>query len=293
VKAAIVASWLCLLAATPAGAGDLHLHGALEQGGLVEGTAAPGTTLAIDGKNLALAPDGSFVFGFGRDAKTATLAITWPDGKRETRTLSIAPRKWRVQRIDGLPAREVTPSSADLARIGAESALLRAARHRATRAAWFRGGFVWPTVGRISGVYGSQRILNGEPRQPHLGVDIAARAGTAVVAAADGVVSLVHGGMFFTGKTVAIDHGLGISTIYAHLGTVLVKPGERVERGQEIGGVGSTGRATGPNLHWGLNWFDVRLDPSLAVGSKPVRLGDSVGKPAARASGLRPASVQP
>ena len=292
MKLALAALVAGALAASSAAAADLHLRGALEQGGLVEGTAAPGATVTLDGRRLAVAPDGSFVFGFGRDAKrVATLAVVWPDGRHEKQTLSIAGRKWRIQRIDGLPTREVTPSPQDMVRIKAESALLREARHRASLATWFRSGFVWPVAGRISGVYGSQRVLNGEPRQPHLGVDIAAPAGTPIIAPADGVVSLVQDDMFFTGGTVAIDHGLGVGTIYVHLSAILVKPGQRVKRGQVIGRVGKTGRATGPNLHWGLNWFDVRLDPSLAVGPRPVRLGDAVGE--APASGIRPASVQP
>jgi len=294
MKVRFVALLLVALGAPPAGAAELHLEGALEQGGLVEGVAAPGARVTLDGKKLALAPDGSFAFGFGRDAKAAAMiAVIWPDGRRETRALSIARREWRIQRIDGLPERAVTPTPEDMARIRQESLLLRKARHRATLAAWFRGGFVWPAAGRLSGIYGSQRILNGEPRQPHLGVDIAAPAGTPIVAAADGVVSLVHDGMFFTGKTMAIDHGLGVSTIYAHMSAILVKPGQHVKRGEQIGRVGKTGRATGPNLHWGLNWFDVRLDPSLAIGSGPARLGAVVGEPAAPASGIRPAAVQP
>jgi murein DD-endopeptidase MepM/ murein hydrolase activator NlpD len=292
VKAILAALASAALAVLPANAAELHLRGVFTQGGLIQGMTAPGATITLDGKRLAIGSDGGFVFGFGRDAKrTSTLAVAWPDGRRETKTLSIAPREWRVQRIDGLPRREVTPSPRDLARIAAESALLGEARHRATPATWFRGGFVWPVAGRISGVYGSQRILDGEPRQPHSGVDIAAPAGTPVVAPADGVVALVHHDMFFTGATVAIDHGLGVGTIYAHLSAVLVKPGQRVTRGQPIGRVGKTGRATGPNLHWGLNWFDVRLDPSLAVASQPVRLGDVIG--AAASSGLRPAAMQP
>ena len=294
MRMGLVALLLAALAAPSAQAAGLHLKGALEQGGLVEGVAAPGAQVTLDGKKLALAPDGSFAFGFGRDAKTAaTLAVVWPDGKRETRTLSIARREWRIQRIDGLPERAVTPTPEDMVRIRAESLLLRKARHRATLAAWFRGGFVWPAAGKISGIYGSQRILNGEPRQPHLGVDIAAPVGTPIVAAADGVVSLVHDSMFFTGKTLAIDHGLGVSTIYAHMSALLVKAGDRVKRGQPIGRIGKTGRVTGPHLHWSLTWFDIRLDPSLALGSQPARLGAVVVEAAAPASGVRPAAVQP
>ena len=270
------------LIVSAAQAAEWRLDGALTQGGLVRGAAVPGARITLDGKPVALAPDGGFVIGFGRDARpTATLAVTWPDGRRETRALAIAPRSYRIQRIDGLPERKVTPAPADLVRIRAESALLRKARERATPESWFRGGFVWPASGRISGIYGSQRILNGKPRRPHLGVDIAAPVGTPIVAAADGVVALAHADMFFTGRTLVLDHGLGLGSVYAHMSAVSVKPGDRVRRGQRVGAIGRSGRVTGPHLHWSLTWFDERLDPSLAVAPVPVALGAEVG-PAGR-----------
>jgi len=268
--ARLLAPILAITCFAPAFAAEVTLDRAARQGGLVLGRAAPGAEIMLDGQTVAVAADGSFALGFSRDAgPKALLSVRWPDGRSERRTLSVAKRKWRVQRIDGLPGRKVTPNAADLKRIRADSAAIRAVRDRPTPEPWFRGGFVWPALGRISGVYGSQRILNGEPRQPHLGLDIAAPAGTPVAAAADGVVALAHPDMFFTGKTVLIDHGLGVGTSYSHLSRIAVRPGQRVSKGQVIGRIGKTGRATGPHLHWGLTWNRVRLDPGLVVGPMP------------------------
>ena len=256
-----------MLCAAPAFAAELTLDRAARQGGLVLGQAAPGAVVALDGKRVLVGADGSFALGFSRDAGPgATLSVRWPDGRTETRTLSVAKRKWRVQRIDGLPRRKVTPREEDLKRIRADSAAIRAVRDRPTPQPWYRNGFVWPVRGRISGVYGSQRVLNGKPRRPHLGLDIAAPAGTPVAAAADGVVALAHPDMFFTGKTVLIDHGLGVGTSYSHMSAIAVRPGQRVTKGQVIGRIGKTGRATGPHLHWGLTWYRVQLDPAQVVG---------------------------
>jgi len=253
-----------------AAAGALVLDRAARQGGLVLGRAAPGAVVTLDGKNVAVGDDGSFALGFSRDAAPrAALAVRWADGRAERRMLAVAKRKWRVQRIDGLPPGKVTPGARDLKRIAADGAAIRAVRDHPTREPWFRSGFVWPAIGRISGVYGSQRILNGKPRRPHLGLDIAAPAGTPVVAAADGVVALARPDMFFTGKTVLIDHGLGVGTSYSHMSAISVTQGQRVAKGQRIGSIGQTGRATGPHLHWGLAWYRLRLDPRLMVGPMP------------------------
>ncbi|MFQ5972971.1 MAG: M23 family metallopeptidase, partial [Alphaproteobacteria bacterium] len=168
-----------------------------------------------------------------------------------------------------LPPRKVTPSEEDLARIRREAARIQAARARDSAEGWFLDGFRWPVRGRLTGVYGSQRILNGEPRAPHLGVDIAAPRGTPVHAAARGFVALAEADLFFTGGTVVLDHGHGVSTIYSHLDTLEVSAGVVVEQGQRLGTVGSTGRSTGPHLDWRVNWFQVRLDPVLVAGPMP------------------------
>lgn len=259
---------VCLLVSLIShGVSALTLDGEATQGGLLIGKTEPGAMVTLDDKPVPVTPQGDFLIGFGRDAKKeAALSVVYANGKAERRTIKVTPRKYRIQRIDGLPSRKVEPKKQDIERIVAEQKLFRAARARLTPESWFRGGFVWPAKGRISGVYGSQRILNGKPRRPHLGVDVAAPVGTKVFAAADGIVALAHEDMFFTGRTIHIDHGLGLGTVYAHLSRLHVKKGERVKKGQLIGRIGKTGRATGPHLHWGMTLGSVRLDPALVVG---------------------------
>ena len=257
-----------------AAASELHLEGELVQGGLVRGQAAPGTRVWLDGQELRVSEDGWFVFGFDRDAPAAAeLALVHPDGREAQQRLEVAARTYRVQRIESLPPRQVTPSAADLARIEAEAELLAAARRRDSRRGGFTEPAAWPTTGPISGIYGSQRILNGEPRAPHRGVDVAAPAGTPVGAMASGVVSLAAPAMYYTGGTVIVDHGHGLHSIYAHLQDVLVEVGQEVAQGATLGTVGATGRATGPHLHFGVYWFERALDPALLVGPMPEPLG--------------------
>jgi murein DD-endopeptidase MepM/ murein hydrolase activator NlpD len=246
----------------------VDLAGALVQGGLVRGQAAPGSMVWLDGRSLRVTADGRFVLGFGRDAPgSAELLVRVPAGEERRYVLQIAPRSYQVQRIDGLPPRQVTPSEADLAKIRADVALLAAAKARDSALHGFAEQMAWPVIGPISGVYGSQRILNGAPRTPHRGVDIAAPAGTPVGAMASGVVSLAEPDMYFTGGTVMVDHGHGLHSIYVHLAEVRVTVGQQLSRGQALGTVGATGRATGPHLHWGVYWFDQAVDPALLVGA--------------------------
>lgn len=267
-RAVLLAAALLALAA-PAHA-QVTFQGHFEQGGLVYGHTVPGAQVSLDGQKLRLMPDGEFLLGFGRDAApTASLDITYPDGRHETKALTVAAREWQTQRIEGLPQRKVTPRPDDLARIKHDIAEVTAARARDTDAPLFRTGFDWPALGPITGVYGTARILNGEPRQPHYGVDIAAPPGTPVLAAADGIVSMVDEDMFFTGKTLILDHGYGLSTTYMHMSAITVKPGERVKQGEMIGRVGATGRVTGPHLDWRVNLYETRLDPALLVPPMP------------------------
>jgi murein DD-endopeptidase MepM/ murein hydrolase activator NlpD len=262
----VVVAWLLGSAA----ATELDLAGELVQGGLVRGKVAPDTVVWLDGRSLRVTADGWFVFGFGRDAPASAELLTRAPNREERRhILQIAPRTYRVQRIDGLPPRKVTPSEADLAKIHADAALLDAAKERDTVARGFTEQMTWPAIGPISGVYGSQRILNGEPRTPHRGVDVAAPAGALVGAVASGVVSLAEADMYFTGGTVMLDHGHGLHSIYVHLGEVRVTVGQQLRQGQTLGTVGATGRATGPHLHWGVYWFDQAVDPALLVGAMP------------------------
>ena len=260
-------AWVLLIAA-PAAA--VELNGPLTQGGLIIGTAVPGTSVAYEGRNLRVDPQsGTFVFGIGRDqGPKAALAITHPDGRVETRTLTIAPRQWKIERIDGLPSSTVTPPPDVLKRIRREGALINAARARDSTTMDFAQGFVLPAAGRFSGFYGSQRILNGKPRRPHYGLDVAGPVGTPVHAAAAGEVVLAEADLFYTGGTVAIDHGHGLTTIYSHMSSVDVKVGDSVAQGAPIGAIGATGRVTGPHLDWRINWFNVRLDPQLVLPKK-------------------------
>ena len=264
--ASLLLACVLALSAFPARAVEIAFTGDFVQGGLVIGSTVPNAKVVVDGKPVRVSPKGDFLIGFGRDAKgSAEIRVTTPDGISEVRRIAIADRDFPVQRIDGLPPKQVTPDPETLKRIRAEGALIAAARKLDTAAPYFRSGFVWPAKGRVSGVFGSQRILNGEPRAPHSGTDIAAPAGTPVLATADGVVALVHPNMFFTGKTVMIDHGHGLMSVYGHMREILVKKGDVVRRGQPIGKVGSSGRATGAHLHWGISLFATRLDPALLV----------------------------
>jgi murein DD-endopeptidase MepM/ murein hydrolase activator NlpD len=263
---------IALLASTPALADDIEFTGHFTQGGLVQGRVPPGTRVTLDGRDLRVGADGTFLIGFGRDVQGATLGVTYADGRSETRALAVEKRSWHIQRVDGLPQQTVTPNEEELKRIRAEGAQAREARMIDSAEPLFRTGFVWPVIGPISGVYGSQRILNGEPRAPHFGVDIAAPAGTPVVATADGTVALAHD-MLLSGKTLIVDHGYGLSSVYYHLSEIAVAAGDRVSKGQVIGKVGATGRATGPHLHWGMNLFDIRLDPALLVPPMPASDG--------------------
>ncbi len=260
------------IAAPPAAA--LDLKGNFTQGGLVVGRVAPGDSVTLDGQAVRVAADGAFLIGFGRDAAAAAeLAVTYDDGTGESRHLAVKQRRYKVQRINGLARRKVTPSDADLARIHADNALIGAVRRRDTDRDYFKSGFTWPVQGPLSGVFGSRRILNGKPKNPHNGTDIAAAEGSLITAPADGVVALVGDDMFYTGKTVMIDHGFGLTTVYAHMSEILVVEGAEVRRGDPIGRVGDSGRVSGPHLHWGVALFATRLDPALLAGpmgsSKP------------------------
>ena len=259
-----------LLTAAPALADPLTLDGPIEQGGLVHGRTEPGAKVTLDGRAVRVAADGGFVFGFGRDAPaTAALDIALPDGSRHHRDLAVEQRHYDIQRIDGLPQQQVTPDPETMARIKREAGEIAQARAVDSDLGFFEERFVWPALGPISGVYGSQRILNGEPRAPHMGLDIAAPRGSPVLAAAAGTVTLAERDLFFTGGTVIIDHGYGLATTYQHMDRVDVAVGQHVAAGEPIGIVGATGRVTGPHLHWALNWYDVRLDPALAIGPMP------------------------
>ncbi len=251
-------------------AASLSLDGRFEQGGMVIGTVPPGSTAAVNGTRVRVSPDGVFVFGFGRDhGPDVGIAVTYPDGGGEKRRLKVAKRQYRIQRIDGLPPKMVTPPPDVLKRIRAENARIAAVRRRDSATTWFADGWIWPARGIVSGVFGSQRVLNGKPRRPHYGIDVAAAKGTPVVAPTDAVVAMAEGDLYYTGGTVMLDHGHGITSVYSHLSRVTVKAGQTVAQGDVIGAVGSTGRSTGPHLDWRINWFKERLDPAFLVPPMP------------------------
>lgn len=265
---------LCLLLAACAAPGraaepPVSLKGSFVQGGLAVGRAPVGSHITLSGTRVKQRADGRFLIGFGRDAKPEAVLRVRHKGASVTRRLTIKERRYRIQRIDGLPPRMVTPPKEVLARIRADIKLIRGARLADTPEPFFDSGFIWPVQGRISGVYGSQRILNGKPRRPHFGIDIAAPKGTPVRAAAAGVVRVASPDMYYTGGTVLIDHGFGLNSVYSHLARVSVKPGQPVAKGAVIGTVGSTGRSTGAHLDWRVNLFLTRLDPALLVPPMP------------------------
>jgi len=243
------------------------LRGHAVQGGLLRGHVDPGARVWVAGAPVKVGPDGAFLIGFSRKAPPRVrIEVALPGAPRVSHDLTVGQRDYKVQRIDGLPVSKVSPSSDALKRIGYDNAAIKAARQRASNTPLFTGGFQWPLMGTLTGVYGSQRILNGAARSPHLGVDIAASEGTPLLAPADAVVALVHDDMFFTGKTLILDHGHGLTSVYAHMSHMAVSEGQLVEAGQVIGAVGQSGRATGPHLHWGVHLEGVGLDPALLVG---------------------------
>ncbi len=261
-----------LLAPSIAVAGQFALDGPLVQGGLLRGVTEPGAEVTFEGRRVRVSVQGLFVVGFGRDdTGPFTLEVRHPDGTTTHRHLDIEKRDYRIQRIDGLPPKMVTPDAEALERIRRENARIAEVRARDTPEPLFAGGFAWPVEGPISGVYGSQRVLNGEPRRPHFGVDVAAPAGTPVKAPADGIVALAEEDLYYTGGTVMLDHGHGLTSVYSHLSAVTVTVGERLKQGEVIGRVGATGRVTGAHLDWRVNWFKTRLDPALLVPPMPVQ----------------------
>ncbi len=262
VQAAAVAVLPKAMAAEP---GRLRFGGSCEQGGLVIGRAEPGASIAVDGQTLLVSPQGVFAFGLAYDAtKPAEVAAVFADGHTETRAVQPLARQYDIQRIDGLPPSYVEPPPDIAERIAREHARINEARSRETSGTDFAIPLEWPCAGRLSGIYGSQRILNGKPMAPHLGVDVAAAEGTPIHAAADGIVAITD--LFYLeGGFTLLDHGHGVNSCYLHQSERLVQDADVVKRGQIIGHIGHTGRATGPHTHWGLNWFQLKLDPSRAT----------------------------
>jgi len=242
----------------------------LAQGGLWVTQVPLGTTAQLPGGKVIVTSEGILLAAVGRDfPPLAELTLRLPSGTEQHNRINVEQRRFKIQRINGLPTQQVTPPQAVLERIREEQ--VRVSRARAVRRtqADFQAGFRWPVEGPITGVYGSQRILNGEPRQPHYGVDVGVPTGTEVVAPAPGLVTLAEADLYFSGGTLMVDHGYGLSSTFLHLSEILVKVGDWVDQGQPIAKVGATGRVTGPHLDWRMNLENVRIDPVLVLEVLP------------------------
>lgn len=265
----MVVSMVAVIAAvTPATASDrfTELPDSAQQGAMVIGRTASGNRVKLEGRALRVSADGVFVFAIARDAvKAAALEIIWFDDVTEWTHVDVTPRDWPIEKINGVPPATVNPPPEIAARIAREQSSVTAVRTRDDAREDFAQAFIWPVQGRISGRFGNQRVYNGTPKTPHSGMDIAAANGTPVKAPAAGIVTFASPSLYLTGGTVVIDHGAGVSSNFLHLSRIDVKVGDRVKQGQVFAAVGATGRATGPHLHWGMNWFDVRIDPLLVL----------------------------
>ena len=246
---------------------QLHIiDGELIQGGLIVGRVAPTDSIRILDRDVHVQADGRFVFGLGRDAdRQLVIQQTSSTGDVTAHTFDVKQREYRVQKIEGVASNYVSPPESVLARIRDDNRQVAKARQTFRTSAEFLDGFIRPAKGPITGVYGSQRVFNGVPKRPHYGLDIAGPVGTPIVAPASGVVTLAHENMYYSGGTLIVDHGQGVSSTFIHLSKLLVKVGDVVEQGDTIAEMGDTGRVTGPHLDWRVNWFSERLDPALLL----------------------------
>jgi murein DD-endopeptidase MepM/ murein hydrolase activator NlpD len=259
---------LGLATATDAGddSGRMAFPEQASQGAMVLGKVPAGSIVRYAGRILRVTPYGTVGFGVGRDATgPLSIDVQVPDGSHRIARIEVRTRDWPIERVSGVPPKTVDPPPPIAARIRREQAAVAAARERDDARTDFTETFIRPLEGRISGRFGNQRIYDGKPGSAHSGMDIAAPAGTPVRAPASGIVSFAADDLYLTGGTLVIDHGHGFSSNFLHLSRLDVKPGERVAQGQVIAAVGASGRASGPHLHWGMNWFDVRIDPQLVL----------------------------
>ena len=239
----------------------IEFQGKFLQGHFILGITEPNAKILVGKKEVKVSKDGDFVFGIDRDQRYDLTFTKILNGKKTKITKKVLKRKYNIQRIDGLEENKVTPPETVYKRIKKENNAIGEARAINSNLQFFKEKFIMPVEGIISGVYGSQRILNGKPRWPHYGIDIAAKQGTEIKSSASGNVTLAEDDLYYTGGTVIMDHGHGISSIYSHLENVLVSVGDQINQGDIIGTVGSTGRSTGPHLDFRINWFQTRLDP--------------------------------
>ncbi|WP_246028855.1 M23 family metallopeptidase [Litorilituus sediminis] len=253
-------------------AASIKISGEIKQGGLIIGKAEATDKVTLNGKPLVVSKQGDYAFGFSRDDKESyQLVVTSVNGDRVEKTLTPAKREYKLQRIEGIKKSIMQPNPEAVKRSQKDSQQVKAARKISSDITSFAGGFIPPIKGIITGVYGSQRIYNGVPKTPHYGLDYAGKTGDPVKAPAAGKVLLWVPDMFYSGGTMIIDHGQGISSTFLHLSDSYVATGDTVKQGQVVAAVGKSGRATGPHLDWRINWFDVKIDPALALKVKPIK----------------------
>jgi murein DD-endopeptidase MepM/ murein hydrolase activator NlpD len=243
----------------------LELKGTFEQGSLIIGKTNPSNEIYMDQKKLKVSKEGYFIFGISRDRKKNIIISINKDNKTREVTKVVKSRKFKVQKIDGLPKRKVSPNDEDMKRIRKEGKLIAKAKNVNSDLSFFFKDFIRPVDGITTGVFGSQRVLNGKPRRPHYGIDIAAPKGTKIKNSNSGNVLLAANNLFFTGGTIIIEHGHGLISIYSHLEKIFVKKGDFVKKGELIATVGSTGRSTGPHLDFRLYCRNIPVDPDLVI----------------------------
>jgi len=250
---------------------SIALSGEMKQGGLMVGKTSPSNSVSLNGKTIAVSANGDYAFGFSRDDKQSyELVITSVNGDRVTKTLKPQSREYNIQRIEGIKKSIMQPNPKSVARAKQDSKQVKAARKISSELDFFARGFIAPIKGTITGVYGSQRVYNGVPKNPHFGLDYAGKTGDPVKAPASGTVLLWVPDMFYSGGTMIIDHGQGVSSTFLHLSDSYVKQGDQVQQGQVVAAVGKSGRATGPHLDWRINWFNVKIDPALVLKLQPL-----------------------
>lgn len=250
----------------------VSFDGEFTQGGLVIGQLKAGQSVSYEGRKLQITSSNQFLLGFGRNAPAeVSIVIYDTDKQSETINLKITPRNYNIQKIEGVPSNTVTPPSSVLQRIKQDAASVKQARKLVSNKQDFLGGFIKPANGPVTGVYGSQRFYNGVPKSPHYGIDYAAPTGTPVIAPADGIITFAHNDLFYSGGTLILDHGHGLSSTFLHLSEILVKPNQVVRSGTVIAKIGATGRATGSHLDWRMNWLNQRIDPELVLKVLPSK----------------------
>ena len=243
----------------------VFLEGDFIQGGLVKGKTNKNISVKFKERLLRKTSKGFFVIGFGRDhPNIANLSIKI-NQKWITKNINIKKRVYKTQIINGLEKKMVSPPKSFYDRIIRENKVIKEIRNLDSDIDFIFQKLNWPAKGIISGVFGSQRILNGKPKRPHYGIDIAAKKGTSVIAPIESIVRMAEKDLYYTGGTIMLDHGHGVTSVYSHLSLINVNVGDKVKKGQKIGEIGSTGRSTGPHLDWRINWFLERLDPALLV----------------------------